>query len=77
MTPRQGSLPFCRVESAQLLDPNKHGKFLVKKVCGESAAKYFCRNKLPARFPDDIVKRSTFRTVDGAAFEGKAFSELR
>ena len=79
MTPRQGSLPFCRVESAQLLDPNKHGKFLVKKVCGESAAKYFSRNKLPARFPDDVVrvKRSTLRTVDGAAFEGKASSELR
>ena len=38
---------------------------------------YFSRNTLPARFPDDVVsvKRSTFRTVDGAAFEGKASSE--
>ena len=38
---------------------------------------YFSRNKLPARFPDDVVrvKRSTLRTVDGAAFQGKAFSE--
>ena len=34
---------------------------------------YFSRKKLPARFPDDVVrvKRSTLRTVDGAAFEGQ------
>ena len=39
---------------------------------------YFSRNnKLPARFPGDVVrvKRSTLRTVDGVAFERKAFSE--
>ena len=79
MTPRQGSLSFSRVESAQLLDPNKTWYVLSKKVCGESAAKYFSRNKLLARFPDDAVrvKYSTLRTVVGAAFEGKASSELR
>ena len=38
---------------------------------------YFSLNKLQARFRDDVVrvKRSTLRTVDGAAFEGKASLE--
>ena len=42
-------------------------------------AKYFSRNKLLTRFPDNVVrvKHSTLRTVDGAAFEGKVSSELR
>ena len=32
----------------------------------------FSRNKLPARFPDDVVRvKRTFRTVDGVAFEGQ------
>ena len=48
-----------------------------RKVCGESAAKYFSCIKLLARFSDGVVriKRSTLRTVDGAAFEGKASLE--
>ena len=46
-------------------------------MCGESAAKYFSRSKLPVCFPDDVVrvKCSALRTVDGAMFEGKASSE--
>ena len=77
MAPRKGSSPFSRVESPLLLDPEKKWYVLSSKVCGESAAKYFSRNKLPARFPDDIVrvKRSALRTVDGDTFEGKASSE--
>ena len=77
MAPRKGSSPFSRVESPLLLDPDKRWYVLSSKVCGESVAKYFSRNKLPSRFPDDIVrvKRSALRTVDGATFEGKASSE--
>ena len=74
MAPRKGSSPFSRVESPLQADPDKKLYVLSSKVCGESAAKYFSQNKLPVRFPDDIVrvKRSALRTVDGATFEGKA-----
>ena len=41
------------------------------------STKYFSRNKLPAHFPQDIVriKRSALETVDGGPFQGKASSE--
>ena len=77
MAPRRGSALFSRVESPQLLEPNKRWYVLRSKVCGERPPKYFSRNKLPTRFPDGIVrvKRSVLRTVDGAPFEEKASSE--
>ena len=76
MAPRKESSPYSLVESAQLLDPNKRWYVLSSKVCGESAAKYFSCNKLPACFPDDIVRvnRSSPRTVD---LEGKLAQKMK
>ena len=77
MAPRKGSSPFSRVKSPQLLDPRKTWYVLSNKVCGDRPPKYFSRNKLPARFPEDIVriKRSALQTLDGGPFQGKASSE--
>ena len=74
MAPKKGSSPFSRVESPQLLDSYKRWYSLSNKVCGDRPPKYFSRNRLPARYSDDIlsVKRSDLRTVDGAPLEGKA-----
>lgn len=77
MAPRKGSSPFSRVKSPQLLDPRKTWYVLSNRVCGERPPKYFSRSKLPARFPEDIIriKRSALQTVDGGPFQGKASSE--
>ena len=77
MAPRKGSSPFSWVKSPQLLDPRKTWYVLSNKVCGNRPPKYFSRNKLPARFPEDIVriKRSALQTFDGGSFQGKASSE--
>ena len=77
MAPRKGSSPISRVKSPQLLDPRKTWYVLSNKVCGDRPSKYFSRNKLPARFPEDIVriKRSALQTLDGGPFQGKASSE--
>ena len=56
MAPRKGSSPFSRVKSPQLLDPSKTWYVLSDRVCGERPPRYFSRNKLPARFPEDIVR---------------------
>ena len=70
MAPRKGSSPFSRVKSPQLLDPRKTWYVLSNRVCGERPPKYFSRSKLPARFPEDIIriKRSALQTVDGGPF---------
>ena len=55
----------------------KDGTFSASKFVLNVRRKFFSRDKLPARFSDDIVrvKRSVFRrTVDGAPFEVKASS---
>ena len=77
MAPRKGSSPFSRVKSPQLLDPSKTWYVQSNRVCGERPPKYFSRDKLPARFPEDIVriKRSALETVDGGPFQGKASTE--
>ena len=77
MALRKGSLPFPRVKSPQLLDPRKTWYVLSNRVCGDCPPKYFLRNKLPARFPEFIVriKRSALQTLDGGPFQGKASSE--
>ena len=56
MAQRKGSKPFSRVKSRQLLDPRKTWNVLSSRVCGERPTKYFSRNKLPTRFPEDIVR---------------------
>ena len=42
---------------------------------------YFSRNKLPTRFPEDIVriiiKRSALQTVDGGPFKGKRLQKMK
>jgi len=53
------------------------GFYVDDLVKGERTAKYFSRNKLPARFPEFMVriKRSALQTLDGGLFQGKASSE--
>ena len=77
MAPRKGSSPFSQVKSPLLLDPNKTWYVLSNKVCGDRPPKYFSRNKLPARFPEDFIhlRRSALETVDGKPYQGKASSE--
>ena len=77
MAPRKGFSPFSQVKSPLFLDPNKTWYVLSNKVCGERPAKYFGRNKLPARFPDDFVRlrRNALQTVNGESYQGKASSE--
>ena len=77
MAPRKGSSPFSQVKSPLLLDPNKAWYVLSNKVCGDHPPKYFLRNKLPARFPEDFIRlrQSALETVDGKPYQGKASSE--
>ena len=79
MAPRKGCSPFSQVKSPQLLDPRKTWNVLSNRLCGERPPKYFSRNKLPARFPEDIVriKRSTLQTVDGSPFKGKRLQKIK
>ena len=81
MAQRKGSKPFSRVKSRQLLDPRKTWNVLSNRVCGERRTKYFSRNKLPTRFPEDIVtiiiKRSALQTVDGGPFKGKRLQKMK
>lgn len=79
MAQRKGSKPFSRVKSRQLLDPRKTWNVLSNRVCGERPTKYFSRNKLPTRFPEDIVriKRSALQTVDGGPFMGKRLQKMK
>ena len=76
---RKGSKPFSWVKSRQLLDPRKTWNVLSNRVCGERPTKYFSRNKLPTRFPEDIVriKRSALQTVDGGPFMGKRLQKMK
>ena len=62
-----------RIECLQLLKPDKRWNVLSSNVCGERAPKYFSRNRLPARFPDDVVrvKRSFVQIFDGARSKGR------
>lgn len=79
MAQRKGSKPFSWVKSRQLLDPRKTWNVLSNRVCGERPTKYFSRNKLPTRFPEDIVriKRSALQTVDGGPFKGKRLQKMK
>ena len=81
MAQRNGSKLFSRVKSRQLLDPRKTWNVLSNRVCGERPTKYFSRNKLPTRFPEDIVriiiKRSALQTVDGGPFKGKRLQKMK
>ena len=54
--PRKKYSPFSRIEGLQLLQPDKRWDVLSSNVCGERAPKYFSRNRLPARFPDDVMR---------------------
>ena len=66
--PRKKYSPFSRIEGLQLLQPDKRWDVFSSDVCGERAPKYFSRNRLPARFPDDVmrIKRSFVQIFDGA-----------
>ena len=81
MAQRKGSKLFSRVKSRQLLDPRKTWNILSNRICGERPTKYFSRNKLPTRFPEDIVriiiKRSALQTVDGGPFKGKRLQKMK
>ena len=79
MAPRKRSSPFSRVKSPQLLDLRKTWNVLSDRVCGERPPKYFSRNKLSARFPEDIVriKRNALQTVDGGPFNGKRPQKMK
>ena len=76
---RKGFSPFSRVKSPQLSDPRKTWNILSDSVCGERPPKYFSRNKLPARFRENIVriKRSALQTVDGGPFKGKCLQKMK
>ena len=74
MAQRKGPKPFSRVKSPQLLDPRKTWNVLSNRVCGERPTKYFSRNKLPTRFPED--KRSALHSDSRwRSVQGKASSE--
>ena len=79
MAPRKCSSLFSRVKSPPLLDPRKTWNVLNNRVCGERPPKYFSRNKLPARFTEDIVtiKRSALQTVDGGPFKEKRLQKMK
>ena len=79
MSQRKGSSPFSWVKSLQLLDPRKTWNVLSNRVCGERPPKHFSRHKLPARFPEDIVriKQSALKTVDGGPFKGKHLQKIK
>ena len=56
MAPSMGSSPFSWAKSPQLLDLRKTWYVPSNRVCCERPPKYLSRNKLPARFPGDIVR---------------------
>ena len=77
--PRKKYSPFSRIECLQLLQPDKRWDVLSSNVCGERAPKYFSRNRLPARFPDDVVrvKRSFVQIFDGARSKGRLLQKTK
>ena len=60
-----------------MLDPNNTWYELSNKICSDRPFKYFSRNKLPTRFPEEFVRlrRSALQTVDREPYKGKASSE--
>ena len=76
--PRKKYSPFSRIECLQLLQPDKRWDVLSSNVCGERGPKYFSRNNLPARFPDDVVrvKRSFLQIFDGARSKASSEDEI-
>ena len=79
MAPKKEYSPFSRIESLQLLQPNKRWDVLSSNVCRERPPKYFSRNRLQARFPDDVarVKRSVVRMFDGARSKGRLLQKTK
>ena len=77
--PRKKYSPFSWIECLQLLQPDKRWDVLSSNICGERAPKYFSRNRLPARFPDDVVrvKRSFVRKFDGARSKGRLLQKTK
>ena len=77
--PRKKYSPSSRIEGLQLLQPDKRWDVLSGNVCGERAPKYFSRNRLPARFPDDVmrIKRSFVQIFDGAHSKGRLLQKTK
>ena len=77
--PRKKYSPFSWIECLQLLQPDKRWTVLSSNVCGERAPILVSRNKLPARFPDDVVrvKRSFVQIFDGARSKGRLLQKTK
>ena len=79
MALRKKYSPFSRIESLQLLQPNKRWDILSSNVCSERLPKHFSRNRLPVRFPDDVVrvKQSVVRIFDGVCLKGRLVQKTK
>ena len=77
--PRKKYSPFAGSSVCSYYSLTKDGTFLVAMFVVSVRRNIFSRNRLPARFPDDVVrvKRSFVQIFDGARSKGRLLQKTK